>query len=80
MIQIMSIAHFNNPKNRFIVITDSTGQMIHKVPICDSVTEENFIEKVIQNDCKNGKYFDVESYDEAKQRWTRIKECKYCFN
>ncbi|WML26256.1 hypothetical protein [Neobacillus sp. OS1-33] len=80
MIQIKTVAHFNNPENRFIVITDTTGQMIHKVPLCRTVTQEKFEEKVILNQCKNGKYFDVNSYDEAKRQWGRIKTCDYCFN
>jgi hypothetical protein len=80
MIQITTVTHFNHPENRFIAITDTTGQMIHKIPLCHTVTQEKFEEKVILNQSRNGKYFDVDSVDEAKQRWPRIKPCKYCFN
>jgi len=79
MIQIKTLNHFNNLEFPFIAITDTTGQSIHKVPLCHTVTQDRFEEKVILNHCKNGKYFDVQSIEEAKQRWPRIKLCPYCF-
>ena len=46
-----------NKDKGYIVITDlGTGNKLHSTDCC-FVKEDNFIQKVINNNCKNGQYF-----------------------
>jgi hypothetical protein len=54
-------------KSNFIIITDSSNPTkIHKAN-CSYVKQEDFQEKVIDNECKNGEYYCCSSLNEANE-------------
>ena len=61
----------------FIVITDiANPNKIHR-PNCRWVTRENFVEKVIRNKCRNGRYFWTNDFEYAKNRF-KAQPCRTC--
>ena len=82
--EIIKLEEFRRIKNlksdEFIVITDSaTGDIVH-IAFCESVKENDFRTKVLENKEKFGKYFHFPTYQEAKKSVPSISICKKCQN
>jgi len=80
--EITTLEEFRRIKNlksdEFIVITDSpTGNIVH-IAFCESVKENDFRIKVLENKEKFGKYFHFPTYQESKKSIPSISICKNC--
>jgi len=82
MIEIKSEEEFRKliqKKEGIILITDNvTGDHVH-LTTCDNVAEKNFVEKVIANNNKNGRYFwgsTTSSFNSASTKFTACTNCK----
>ena len=65
-------------EGRMIVITDSaTGNKLHR-PECVWVDEQHFVRKVLDNGKRNGRYYAVDSAEDARSSFAAVA-CHVCF-
>jgi len=79
-IEITNLRQFQTIQNRgegFIVITDTaTPTKIH-LPYCQWVSSRNFKEKVIDDHCKNGRYYWIDNYALGLREF-KAEPCSIC--
>lgn len=74
--ELKTIEDFNEVKKSnkgFIVITDNRGNKVHK-PWCGWIKADNFIKKVIMNNCYKGNYYWIS--DRGADMWNATSCCK----
>ncbi|MGG1664463.1 hypothetical protein [Brevibacillus sp. NRS-1366] len=82
MEEILSVEHFNEIKQKgigYIAITDHILPVnrVHEV-LCGDVSVKHFHKKVIESGRKNGKYYFVEDYFEALDKFHKMQRCSKC--
>jgi hypothetical protein len=83
MLEIKTLEEFRYYKNKgngYIAIIDYhlPKNFVHRTK-CSFVQERYFIQKVIKNQCKNGKYFYTDDYRNALNYSEKMELCQNCF-
>ncbi|MCR8641461.1 hypothetical protein NV379_02215 [Paenibacillus sp. N1-5-1-14] len=83
MVEITKLVEYRNIKNNgvgFLAITDK------KLPVncvhhtsCYEVKEMHFKQKVIISGSKNGSYYFTSDYQDAINKFKKMKTCQKCF-